>query len=106
MGEPTTSQGRIARSCINRSRLEARLLSDRYDLTEHAGDAHARGWTSAMQHVQHVILPALDREEQLLDALRELRDAPAMDLRLKHALVLDEQVIQGRFDLSDCEAVA
>lgn len=88
---------------VSVERLLARLRNDRYEVGPEYADSNKRStWNSYSEHVETVIVPQLVQHERVLAGSRELRDAPALDLRLKEALLWDEQVLQGRFDLSDC----
>lgn len=76
---------------ISVRRLVERLRRDRYCLEKHASDTYAKGWTHASEHVERVIVPWLVQQERVERGLAELRDAPAMDLRLRQALCQPEE---------------
>ncbi len=64
--------------------LLERIRNDRYG-AEYADNACAKCWNAASSHIERLIVDEL-RKPDLVASLRELRDAPVLDLRLKHAL--------------------
>lgn len=71
-------------------RLLARVRNDRYDELEHAGDQHVRGWNACSRHIERLIEDEL-RDGRTMAGLRELRDAKAIDLRLRRELMLGDE---------------
>ena len=82
-------------------RLLDRVRNDRYaeDQVSHGGDPviepiKRREFNAGSRHVESLIHQWIN-EATLELSLAELAEAPAMDLRLKHALVSDQQKANG-----------
>lgn len=69
-----------------------RIRNDRFGKDQLEKDRYAVGWNAASEHIERIVerwLCERADERPVLTGLRELRDAPAIDLRLKNALIGD-----------------
>ena len=68
------------------ARLLSRLARDQYSLVEHNHDRYVLGWNHAMGHAARIVRE-LENAAAVERGLRELATAPAVDYRLRHALI-------------------
>lgn len=85
MGDCNASQER-------QRELFARLAAERFDVTElsrgESSPVARKMWNAGSENAERIVRRWLD-EERVLAGLSELTTAPAMDLRLRHALTID-----------------
>lgn len=85
---PVVERTQPDRLIANPDSLIARLANDRFG-SDHAADRYALGWNDSKGDTARTIQRWIN-EARLPVALEELRDAPAMDLRLKATLTACE----------------